>query len=176
MPEIVRLEFPVFVSFTGRVVLCPTVSLPKLNCEIDDTSFFVGLEVLPLRATVTSAVPLLFLMDNEPLKVPEVAGLNPTAKYDVAPGAIVKGNASALILNEALLIVTLVTLTLAVLTFLIASVCVILFPTGTIPNDTDDGVEVSDAAWIASGARNMTPRLNRSAGNKAKRRRPEPPG
>jgi len=39
-----------------------------------------------------------------------------------------------------------------VLAFLIASVCVFLFPTVTVPNDTDDGVEVNDAAWDLAGA------------------------
>jgi hypothetical protein len=142
-PAIVTLEFPLFVNVTGSVVLSPTVSFPKLSCDIDDTRLVVELEPAPLRGTVTSTVPLTFLMVNAPLKVPDVVGLNPTAKYVVAPGASERGRASEPRLNIELLIEALVTVRLDVVTFLMASVCVLLFPIGTAPNDTDDGVDVS---------------------------------
>lgn len=79
-PEIVRLEFPVLVNFTGSVALPPTVSFPKLNCDIEDTRLFVELEVLPLKGTATNTVLLEFLRLSVPLNVPDVVGLNPTAK------------------------------------------------------------------------------------------------
>lgn len=143
-PEIVMLEFPVFFSVIGSVVLSPTVSFPKLSCDAEDTRLVVELEVLPLRPTVASCVPLTFLMLNEPLNVPDVVGLNPTAKYVVAPGASEKGTVKELMLNIELLITALVTVTVELPEFLIVNVCVTLFPTGTVPNDTDEGVDVSN--------------------------------
>lgn len=142
-PEIVTLEFPVFVSVTGSVVLSPTVSFPKLSFDVEDTRLWVELEVFPLNGTVTSRVPLTFLMLNVPLNVPDVVGLNATAKNVVALGASEKGRVSELMLNIELLIEALVTVRVEVLTFLTASVCVTLFPTGTVPNDTEEGVDVS---------------------------------
>ena len=55
-------------------------------------------------------------------------------------------------LNSDPLIEALETVTPAVLVFLIASVCVSLFPSGTVPNDTDDGVEVREAACALPGS------------------------
>ena len=56
---------------------------------------------------------------------------------------------SELMLNAALLIEALETVTFPVVTFFIASVCVTLFPTDTVPNDTDDGVDVREDACAA---------------------------
>ena len=53
---------------------------------------------------------------------------------------------SELMLNAPLLIEALETDTLPVVTFFTASVCVTLFPTDTVPNDTDDGVDVREDA------------------------------
>jgi hypothetical protein len=50
--------------------------------------------------------------------------------------------ASELTLNAGLLIEILETDTLDDVTFLIMRVCVSLFPTATVPYDTDDGVDV----------------------------------
>jgi hypothetical protein len=121
-PEIVRLEFPVLVNFTGSVVLSPTVSFPKLNCDVEDTRLFVELEVLPLKETPTSTVLSDFLRLSVPLNVPDIVGLNPTAKYVVAPGAIEDGSVSELMLNIELLIDALEMVTVELVTFFMASV------------------------------------------------------
>ena len=142
-PEIVTLEFPVLVKVTGSVVLSPIVSFPKLSWEFEETRLVVELEVVPLSGTVTRVVPLTFFSVNVPLKVPDVVGLNPTAKYVVPPAASEKGSVNELTLNIELLIAALVTVKLDALTFLNASVCVTLVPTGTLPNATDEGVEAS---------------------------------
>jgi len=79
-PETVTLEFPVLVNFTGSVVLSPTVSLPKFRLDVEGTSVWVDPEPEPLKATVTSAAPLLFFRVKVPEALPDVVGLNPTAK------------------------------------------------------------------------------------------------
>jgi hypothetical protein len=79
-PETVTLDVPLFVSVTGNVVLWPTVSLPKLKLDTDDTKLLLEVVPVPLKGTVTSAVPELFLSVSVPVKVPDAVGLNPTAK------------------------------------------------------------------------------------------------
>jgi len=51
-------------------------------------------------------------------------------------------------LNTELLIDALETVLLDVVTFLMASVWVTLFPTGTVPYDTEEGVEVSELVGV----------------------------
>jgi hypothetical protein len=79
-PEIVTFDVPLFVNVTGSVVLSPTVSLPKLRLESEDTRLLVGLEPVPLKGTVTSTAPALFFIVRLPVKLPAAVGLNPTAK------------------------------------------------------------------------------------------------
>ena len=145
-PEIVTLEFPVLIRDTARVVLSPTVSLPKFRLDVDDTRLLVEPEPVPLRPMVTRALPLLFLRVTLPAKLPDAVGLNPTAKNVVAPAFKENGVVKALILNPDPLTETLETVTPDVVLFLIASVCVLLLPTATVPNETEDGVEVREAA------------------------------
>jgi len=80
IPEIVTLDVPLFVSVTGNVVLWPTVSLPKLKLDVDDTRLLVAVEPVPLNGTVTSAAPELFFSVRLPVNPPAAVGLNPTAK------------------------------------------------------------------------------------------------
>jgi hypothetical protein len=79
-PEMVTLEVPVLVSRTPRVVLSPTVSLPKFRLDVDDKSDVVDPEPVPLNATVTKTVPLMFLSVRVPVDVPDAVGLNAIAK------------------------------------------------------------------------------------------------
>ena len=79
-------------------------------------------------------------------------------------------------LNPDPLIEALETVTLAVLVFLTARVWEFLLPTATVPNDTDDGVEVSEAACVLPA-----PTVSRVAAAKnmvaeAKNRWEGPPG
>jgi len=94
----------------------------------------------------------------------------------VAPALREKGSVSELMLKAELLMDALATVTLEVVKFLIASVCVTLFPTCTEPYETDEGVEPSEDAWVSPGAAHMAAMPSNSAANKAKCRRPEPPG
>ena len=75
------------------------------------------------------------------------------------------------------------TVTLEVVVFLIASVCVTLFPMGTVPKEIPEGVEVNDAACALPGrlvnASNATETANHACNQKAcneKCRREGPPG
>ena len=79
-PEIVTFDVPLLVSVTGSVVLSPTVSLPKLRLDREDTKLLVELALPPLNGTVSSTVPPLFFSVRLPEKLPEAVGLNPTAK------------------------------------------------------------------------------------------------
>jgi len=79
-PEMITAELPVLVSRTPRVVLSPTVSLPKFRFEVDDTSDIVDPEPVPLNATVTKTAPPLFLSVKAPVDAPDAVGLNPIAK------------------------------------------------------------------------------------------------
>jgi len=80
IPEIVTFDVPLFVSVTGNVVLSPTVSLPKLKLDVDDTKLLVAVEPFPPSDTVTSAAPALFFSVRLAKKAPTAVGWNPTAK------------------------------------------------------------------------------------------------
>jgi len=165
-PEIVTLELPVLVSVTGRVVLPPTVSLPKFNVEPDATSDFVEPEPDPLKGTDNTNVLLMFFNVKVPENVPEEVGAKPTVIYAVAPTPRYRGNGNELILKPDPVVDATVTVILVVLIFLTASVCVFLAPSATVPNDTVDGDEViavpcaefattSDTAQTATKAASM---------------------
>jgi hypothetical protein len=175
-PEIVTLEFPVLIRATARVVLSPTVSLPKFSFDVDDTRLLVEPEPVPLRPMVTRAIPLLFFRVRLPAKLPDVVGLNPTAKYVVAPTLRENGVVKELILNADPLMETLETVTPDVLLFLIASVCVFLLPTATVPNETEDGVEVREAACALPAVTNKRASATRKNESETKCRWEGPPG
>jgi len=79
-------------------------------------------------------------------------------------------------LNAALLIEALETVTFAVVTFFMASVCVTLFPNGTVPNDTDDGVDVREDACALHVAINWKATANKATKRANAYRREGPPG
>ena len=138
-PEMITLELPLLISVTGSVVLPPTVSLPKLSFDVEEVRPLVDPEPEPLRLTATSVLPLLFFRVSVPVTAPDAVGLNPTAKNVVAPAFTENGVVNELMLNAVPLIEVLETVRLAVPVFLMASVWVFLFPTATVPNETDDG-------------------------------------
>ena len=79
-------------------------------------------------------------------------------------------------LNAALLMEALETVTFAVVTFFMASVCVTLFPNGTVPNDADDGVDVSEDACALHVAINWKATANKATKRANAYRREGPPG
>jgi hypothetical protein len=80
---------------------------------------------------------------------------------------------SELMLKAALLVDALETLTLAVATFFTASVTLTLFPTGTVPNDTEDGEELREDACALHVAKATA---NRASKKVLAYRRAGPPG
>ena len=64
----------------------------------------------------------------------------------VAPLFTEKGKTSELMLNSPLFVVAFETVTAAAATLVMANVRVTLFPTDTVPNDTDDGEELREDA------------------------------
>jgi hypothetical protein len=165
-PEIVTLELPVLVSVTARVVLPPTVSLPKFNVDVDATSDFVEPEPDPLSPTDKTRVLLMFFRVKVPENVPEEVGAKPTVTNVVAPTLTYKGVRNGLILKPDPEMDATVMVIPVLLVFFTASVCVFLAPSATVPNDTLDGDElsavpcaefatVSDTAQTATKAASM---------------------
>ena len=72
--------------------------------------------------------------------------------------------------------VALVTAKFVALTFFIASVCVTLFPRGTVPNDTDDGVDVREDACTLHVAISWQATANKTSKKRTAYRREGPPG
>jgi hypothetical protein len=94
----------------------------------------------------------------------------------VPPALSENGTGSELMLNTELLMDALETTEVDVPIFFTAMVLVILFPTGTVPNATDVGVEASEAARavLAHDAKSMVAATK--AKSDAKYRREGPPG
>ena len=79
------LDVVTFLIASVCVSLFPTGAVPNatddgVEVRDDDTGLDVEFGLLPLKGTVTSTVPLIFLMVSVPLNVPDVVGLNATAK------------------------------------------------------------------------------------------------
>jgi hypothetical protein len=175
-PEIVTLELPVLVSVTGRVVLPPTVSLPKFNVELDATSDFVDPKPDPLSPTDKTTVLLMFFKIRAPENVPEEVGAKLTVIYVVAPTPKYKGVRNGLILKPEPVMDATLTMILVVLVFFTASVCVFLVPSATVPNDTVDGDEVSALPCAEFASASDTPQTANRAASTEKCRWEGPPG
>lgn len=71
---IVRLMFPVFVSFTVWLELCPTVTLPKLT--VAGVMVRLACIPVPVRVTVRGEFDASLVTVIEPLIAPEACGAN----------------------------------------------------------------------------------------------------
>jgi len=175
--ETTAVAVPGFLIASVCVFLFPTGTVPNDTEDgVADKRDVVDPEPVPLNATVTKTAPLLFLSVSVPVEVPDAVGLKPTAKYVVPPILKENGIARELMLNPDPLMELLPTVTPSVLVFLIASVCVTLFPTGTVPNDTDDGAEVSAAACAFPGVSSSPANASKGKKYEEKCRREGPPG
>lgn len=97
--EIVTLELPLLVTLTFCVLLLPTCTLPKFkldgllsNCSVEDTP-------VPLREIVKGEFGALLASDKLPLSDPAEVGAKTTVKVELAPGLIVSGMLSPLVLK-----------------------------------------------------------------------------
>jgi hypothetical protein len=175
-PEIVTLELPVLLSVTPRVVLPPTVSLPKFNVELDATSAFVEPEPEPLKGTDSSNALFTFFNVKVPENVPEEVGAKLTVIYVVAPTSRYKGVRNGLILKPDPVMDATVTVIPVVLVFFTASVCVFLVPIATVPNDAVDGDDISAVPCAEFASASDTPQTANRAASTEKCRWEGPPG
>ena len=119
--ETVTPELPVLVTVTLCVVLVPVATLPKLSetglavsCSADATP-------VPASATTSGELGALLTSVTLPVKLLALAGVNPTVKVEVPPGATVSGNVRPVRLKPLPASAACVTLRFAVPVFLIVS-------------------------------------------------------
>lgn len=105
--EIVRLEFPVFLTATPSGIDPPTTSFPKFKLDVESEMVRVALPPLPLRAMVYVGFEALLLIVTLPVALPEVDGANAIVKLFVCEAARVKGAVMPLIVNPVPLAVAL---------------------------------------------------------------------
>ena len=97
--EIVRLEFPVFLTATPRGIDPPTTSFPKFKLDVESEMVRVALPPVPLRAMVYVGFEALLLIVTLPVTLPDAVGPNATVKLFVCEAANVRGTAMPLIVN-----------------------------------------------------------------------------
>jgi hypothetical protein len=78
--ETVTLAVLVFLTARVWEFLLPTATVPNDTDDGVEVSLDVDPEAVPLSATVTSAVPLLFFNVKLPVNVPDAVGWNAIAK------------------------------------------------------------------------------------------------
>ena len=88
--ETVTVDPPVLVIVSDRVLLCPTVTLPKLNGQVVAASVPVVVAV-PESETVNDGFDASLVTVKVPVGVPAVVGANTTLNDLLAPAAKVKG-------------------------------------------------------------------------------------
>jgi hypothetical protein len=160
IPEIVRLEFPVFFTPTTNGIEPPTTSLPKLRLEVESEMIRVAEPPLPLNATFTVEFEALLEIVNVPVTLPVAVGAKFTVMLNVCPAEIVAGRVIEFRLNPVPLTLTPVTVMLALLLLLITTVCEFLVPVATVPKLTLVGVTPNVCA--------CAPVTEKSVANKAK--------
>ena len=95
--ETVTVDPPEFVIVSDSVLLCPTVTLPKLNGEVVAVSDPTAAAV-PDNETVSDGFDASLVTVTVPVGVPAVVGANTTLNDWFAPAAKVKGRVTPLTL------------------------------------------------------------------------------
>jgi hypothetical protein len=88
-PVIVMLE-PVAVSEAGRLLLCPTVTLPKLSAA-GFTANWPETVAVPAREMVSVGLEASEITEINPVALPPVVGANTAPKVKLCPGLRVRG-------------------------------------------------------------------------------------
>jgi hypothetical protein len=148
--EIVTSEFPAFVSAALKVLLFPTITLPKLKLVGLTFSSRVSVVAVPLIAIVSGEFGALLVSTTEPVAFPLAAGVNTTLKVALCPGAIVSGTAKPAELNPAPETVACEIVALAVPLFESVIVCEVVAPVTAFGKLTLIGV--AESAGAAGGA------------------------
>ena len=97
--DTVTLLVPVFVSVTGRMLLLPTLTLPKLVLRGLAERKSAVLVPVPDSVSIVGELVALLPTATLPLKVPAVAGVKTTLKTAFAPDVRVRGRESPLVLK-----------------------------------------------------------------------------
>jgi hypothetical protein len=137
--EMVALDPPVLVTVSDKDSLLPICTLPKVKLD------FVGLKApgapttpLPLSATLVGLFAASLEMATFPLTLPEALGEKTILNVTLWPTATVTGRAGWVSENSFALNTALVTVTAVAPVLLAAAVRVLLLPTVTLPNATDE--------------------------------------
>ena len=76
----VTLEFPVFLTATPSVLICPTISFPKFRLVADREMLLVAVAPLPLNANAYVGFVALLLTVMLPVTLAVDVGVNATVK------------------------------------------------------------------------------------------------
>lgn len=91
----VMLE-PVAVSVAGRLLVCPTVTVPKLS-EAGLTASWPGTVAVPASEMVSDESEASETTEIDPVMLPPVVGLNTAPKVKLCPGLKVSGRLSPVV-------------------------------------------------------------------------------
>jgi hypothetical protein len=140
--EIFASTLPWFVRVTSCDARLPTVTFGKLRLVVLADSFIEAATPVAVAVIVTGARSALSDTDTVPFTTPADVGVKLTVKFTLAPALTVTGRVIPEVLIPAPETATFVTVTLDLLLFARRTVWELLVPTGTFPNDNDDGVTV----------------------------------
>ena len=156
LPEIETAAVPVLESVTATAALLPTARLPKLMLA----GLALSAPCVPIPLSGIETVPLVAVdvIVMLPDTVPVAVGTNETAKFAVAPAAIVCSVLSPVALNPDPVVLTWLMVMVALPEFVSVMVCEPLVPTTTLPKFTLPGLAarvlpdatalpVSDRVW-----------------------------
>jgi hypothetical protein len=142
-PEMVTLEFPLFVRVTLSELVALTFTLPKLRLVGFAPNRNVAATPVPLSPIVRGEPGALLTSETEPVTLPAVVGVNTASNVVLAPTAIVCGMLRPVMLKPVPATVACEIVALAVPVFFKVIVCEPLFPVMTLPKLAFDGVAES---------------------------------
>jgi len=141
--EIVNVALPVFDTFTVCDDATPTFTLPNATLAGEtEIAGLLGLAPLPLNPITTLGVEESFTTVTLPERLPGLGGTIFALKVLLWPGRIVIGNETPVTENPNPAAVTLETVSVEALGFVIVSNWDIVTPTVTVPNATFVGKTV----------------------------------
>lgn len=129
-------------------MLCPTVTLPKLNGEVVAVSA-PAVVAVPESETVNDGFDASLVTVNVPVGFPEVVGANTTLNDLLAPAAKVNGTVTPLTLYPVPVAEACETVTVDPPELVIVSESVLFWPTFTLPKLNGEVVAVSDPTATA---------------------------
>ena len=139
-PDIVTLEFPVFVKAALKSPLLPTFTLPKLRLDVLNVSTCVPATPVPLNPIANGELGALLVSEIEPVTLPPALGVKTALNVVFEPVGIVSGVFRPVILNPVPVTAAREITRLAVPLFVRLIVCELLFPVETFPKAAAPGI------------------------------------